>query len=662
MKHYQRSFLLGLSLFGSSLLVAQEKPNEARGGTEKPAPTAEQQPPPANQLGPSAGKNKNECDEGNTCAAPKSDSLRVTEVWIKRPKVTPKSESLTAGKAGLKEEPEEVKKLRKDLEDAERKLKECKDARQCRNELATAQAVIRLKRQATNGSGPIELHLTRYDLMESNNVRFLDANPGLILNWNQINPNCKCDSSSGSSPNTENQPDNKPKDLPEAGTPSTPSGTQPAATSPAPSPPGGLIQNPSLPPNPNASLSGPAITARGLAEFAKAGGAIAASAERMSELLSAGDFDLSARPADRHDSSQRSPSKPYLSGTVEYFTFEQPSLPWELLYEIEGDKLRQWVRFGNLSAYDWPCDTHIHLIDEENPTLSVQFSLKQELKSEQSAIRILKELKIEKQHLEFQLTSAFVPATLVLTLANPAEFFEGDVRGNAFGTAYRSPFSQQSDGTVKLTEYPSFRANKGSKTTNHELVGRKYDQFLVGEKRTTTVALSDLVPSNRPTTTVLIKVPATEEWMLPEGSKWVKDESNYVLKTASVTSTLEPLIEVKTIKNPIQLDFYDVADRKKLTAMLKKESNKDTEIEAILRCVLGKIDSIVENQGKIDGLARKVSRLKGLYEPTDESRQSRLHAIYRELERERQAERASVPTLEAENARLRAEIDQILSQ
>ena len=624
-----------------------EPPQENKGASNAARQNASAQPMAA-VSGTTAS-----CPCAETCLSDAADGLEVKEVWIKNPS-KPIAEKGAQFAALSKADRDRIAEL-EDL------LQRCQDARKCREELATARATIRLEKlSACDDSKPVLWKLSSFDLVGSDSIDVIDANHGLIVNWEPINPNCKKEATTGLSSNdsftqasqgTGDQSSDPPVDNPEARDPKS-----------------------SVVPMAREAQSD---KESGLNKIFRSGGVIAMSesqlytinpplADQSSEIDS---FSLDAPVPGA------SPSKAFLSGDVEWFTYRQRSLPWKISYEIDGDSLLQWVEFGNFSAYQWKCGTRIHLLDSELPANSISFELRQDVCVGKAAIQLLSVRKITSRTWTYEMETYQTETTINPSQSLTFESMENidlsnpvPVRGTFKGVWYSGNLARV-EGQKDTARWESSPGPKGTvskpKESNLKLIGLELGIFQVSGEASREITTGDFDPSTIDQKVVL-NVKSTPGWKLPEGSPWTLNpkKTHYILEIPLMAQELSipPVVEIRSRNNPQELDFYEPEDKKKLLLLLKValEQGDTSDLVKILNRIVILQEEIAANDEELTDLVNSIGELNKRYEKTDPLRQNRILLIHLEIERLKAEERSRTSLILSENAQKEAEIANLL--
>jgi len=605
----------------------QEKPEGATAVTASPVPCPGPTAPSSDQI----------------------DILKVTEVWIQntsKPTVTKKFEV-----GGDKSKSGEVERLEMELQEKTDELKRCRDARKCREERATEKVTIRLEKTDTpDESKPVLWKLSGFDLVGSDSIEVIDANHGLVVNWEPINPNCKKETSDDSnnpvSPATPDQ-----KALIDGPQPQQGAGEQGA---------GDPIDNP-LVTQPDS----------GLKTIFRSGGVVAMAASQLYGSKPSFDVQSQGIKSRSIDTAETglSPSKPFLTGDVEWLTYRQPSLPWTISYELDGDVLLQWVEFGNLSEYPWECGTCIHFLDSESPANSINFKLRQEVGVGKSAIQLLSVRRITTRIWTYDLTQTTPNHSQTLTLESLDNMVDGPVRGKLHGAWYNGNLvlGDKDTATAKLDSFPVPRIEVMEKPKGGilKLIGLELGKFIVSEEISREISIGDFDPS-KVEQKIVVKISPTDGFDLPKDSPWAfQRKGKYCFLEAPLMAqqiSIPPFAEIRSQENPLKLDFYQDAERKQLLTILEAatEQGDESTLYKALEEVKRLDDLIQANLSKIKNVRNEIGELEKQYENTD--RPSRLLLIHRKIEEKKEEERRLTRSEFSENAVMEAEIARLLQE
>jgi len=655
MKKLSAVLFLGMNLGIGWVSIAQE-PSVPKANAEAPV-----EPP------------KQEKSEGATAVtaspvpcpcptAPSSDQidvLKVTEVWIQNTSKPTMNKSLEM--AGDKSNSTEIDKLNDELRKITDELNRCRDARKCREERATEEVTIRLENMGPrDGSKPFLWKLSGFDLVGSDSIEIIDANHGLVVNWEPINPNCKKatpdDSNKPDSPKTQDQKALSGGRQPQQGAGEQGAGEQGNGEQGAVEPLG----------NPLVTL-----TDSGLKTIFQEGGVVAMAASQLYEpksSIAVQSQGIKSRSIDTA-ATGLSPSKPFLTGDVEWLTYRQPSLPWTISYELDGDMLLQWVEFGNLSEYTWECGTCIHFLDSESPANSINFKLRQEVEVGKSAIQLLSVRRITTRTWTYDLTQTTPNHSQTLTLENVDNMKDGPVRGKLHGAWYNGNLvlGDKNTATAKLDSFPVPRIEVMEKPKGgiFKLTGLKLGKFEVSKKISREISIGDFDPSTVQQK-IVVKISPTDDLDLPKDSPWAfQPKGNYCFLEAPLMAqqiSIPPLAEISSQANPLERDFYQDAERKQLLTILKAamEQGDTSEFVEVLNDVVVLDKAIQANLSKMEELKNSIGELEKQYENTD--RPSRLRLIHREIEKLKEQERCLTRAIFSENAQKEADIAKLLRE
>jgi hypothetical protein len=487
-------------------------------------------------------------------------------------------------------------------------------------------------------------------LVGSDSIEIIDANHGLVVNWEPINPNCKKatpdDSNKPDSPGTPDQ-----KALLDGRQPQQSAGEQGNGEQGAVEP----IDNPLVTP-----------TDSGLKTIFQSGGVVAMAASQLygSKSSIAVQSQGITPPA-----TGLSPSNPFLTGDVEWLTYRQPSLPWTISYELDGDMLLQWVEFGNLSEYPWECGTCIHFLDSESPANSINFKLRQEVGVGKSAIQLLSVRRITTRTWTYDLTQTTPNHSQTLTLENVDNMKDGPVRGKLHGAWYNGNLvlGDKNTATAKLDSFPVPRIEVMEKPKGgiFKLIGLKLGKFQVSEEKSQEISIGDFDPSTVEQK-IVVKISPTDGLDLPKDSPWAfEPKGNYCFLEAPLMAqqiSIPPLAEIRSQANPLERDFYQDAERKKLLTILKAamEQGDTSEFVEVLNDVVVLDKAIQANLSKMEELKNSIGELEKQYENTD--RPNRLVLIHREIEKLKEQERCLTRAIFSENAQKKADIAKLLRE